>query len=182
MNVLVVTPTYNERENLPLLAAGVLQHDGFRLLVVDDGSPDGTGAIADRLAAAHPGEVAVLHRDRREGLGPAYLAGFARALDGGAAFVFEMDADGSHDPEDLARLPLGMSDGIVVDVIRAPVRTGDAYLLLTHALWSALTPRAVASALAERGTGAAPYLVAAAARERGRPSADDLLVVVVVMA
>ena len=62
MNVLVVTPTYNERENLPLLAAGVLKHDGYRLLVVDDGSPDGTGAIGDQLAAENPGRVEVLHR------------------------------------------------------------------------------------------------------------------------
>ena len=60
MNVLVVTPTYNESENLPLLAAGVLKHDGFRLLVVDDGSPDGTGAIADQLAIDHPGHYAVM--------------------------------------------------------------------------------------------------------------------------
>ena len=65
MNVLVVTPTYNERENLPLLAAGVLKHDGYRLLVVDDGSPDGTGAIADQLAAEHPGRVEVMHRTGR---------------------------------------------------------------------------------------------------------------------
>jgi len=62
MDVLVVTPTYNERENLPLLAAGVLRHEGFRLLVVDDGSPDGTGAIADQLAKDHPGRVEVMHR------------------------------------------------------------------------------------------------------------------------
>jgi dolichol-phosphate mannosyltransferase len=78
--------------------------EGFRILVVDDHSPDGTGAIADRLAAAHPGEVEVLHRPPHGGLGPAYLAGFGRALDGGAGYVFETDADLSHDPADLARL------------------------------------------------------------------------------
>jgi dolichol-phosphate mannosyltransferase len=91
--------------------------EGFRVLVVDDDSPDGTGAIADELAAAHPGEVEVLHRAVREGLGPAYLAGFERALSGGASYVFEMDADLSHDPADLARL-------------LAPVRDGDADLAL----------------------------------------------------
>jgi dolichol-phosphate mannosyltransferase len=83
---------------------------GFRILVVDDSSPDGTGALADALAARHPGEVEVLHRGRRTGLGPAYLAGFARALAGGAGFVFEMDADLSHDPADLARLLAAVRD------------------------------------------------------------------------
>jgi dolichol-phosphate mannosyltransferase len=83
--------------------------DGFRILVVDDGSPDGTGTIADGLAAEH-GEVEVLHRTTREGLGPAYLAGFARALEAGASFVFEMDSDLSHDPEDLARLLRAVRD------------------------------------------------------------------------
>ena len=106
----LVLPTYNEVENLETVvsvARAVLAAaapDGFRILVVDDNSPDGTGAIADRLAAAHPGEVEVLHRAERTGLGPAYLAGFGRALDGGAGFVLEMDADLSHDPDDLPRL------------------------------------------------------------------------------
>jgi dolichol-phosphate mannosyltransferase len=106
----LILPTYNEAENLEPVVAGAravlaaAAPDGFRILVVDDDSPDGTGAIADRLAAAHPGEVDVLHRPGRAGLGPAYLAGFGRALDGGAGFVCEMDADLSHDPADLARL------------------------------------------------------------------------------
>jgi len=106
----LVLPTYNEAENLETVvtaARAVLAAaapDGFRILVVDDSSPDGTGAIADRLAAAEPGEVEVLHRTERTGLGPAYLAGFARALDGGAGYVLEMDADLSHDPADIARL------------------------------------------------------------------------------
>jgi dolichol-phosphate mannosyltransferase len=105
----LILPTYNEAENLePAVAAArtalaPAAPEGFRILVVDDRSPDGTGAIADRLAAEHA-EVEVLHRPGREGLGPAYLAGFARALDGGAGFVFEMDADLSHDPADLPRL------------------------------------------------------------------------------
>jgi len=106
----LILPTYNEAENLETVvsaARAVLAAaapDGFRILVVDDSSPDGTGAIADRLAAAHPGEVEVLHRTERTGLGPAYLAGFGCALEGGAGFVLEMDADLSHDPADIARL------------------------------------------------------------------------------
>jgi dolichol-phosphate mannosyltransferase len=102
----VCLPTYDERENLePMLRAlaEVLGPDD-RVLVIDDNSPDGTGELADRLAAAAPHEVQVLHRAGREGLGPAYLHGFRVALDGGASFVMEMDADLSHDPRDLARL------------------------------------------------------------------------------
>ncbi len=119
----LVLPTFNEAENLERIvtaARAVLQRatpGNFRILVVDDGSPDGTGAIADRLAAAHPDEVEVLHRTTREGLGPAYIAGFHRALEGGAGAVLEMDSDFSHDPEDLARL-------------LAPVQAGDADLVL----------------------------------------------------
>jgi dolichol-phosphate mannosyltransferase len=106
----LILPTYNEAENIePVLLAArttlaAAAPDGFRILVVDDGSPDGTGAIADRLAAANPGEIEVLHRSERTGLGDAYLAGFARALDGGAGFVCEMDADLSHDPLHLPAL------------------------------------------------------------------------------
>jgi len=106
----LILPTYNEAENIePVVAAARATladaaPEGFRILIVDDSSPDGTGEIAARLAAAHPGEVEVLHRAERTGLGPAYLAGFGRALDGGAGYVCEMDADLSHDPADLARL------------------------------------------------------------------------------
>jgi dolichol-phosphate mannosyltransferase len=113
----LVLPTYNEAENLESVVAAARRMlrdaapEGFRLLVVDDGSPDGTGAIADALAAAHPGEVEVLHRPERQGLGPAYLAGFERALAAGAGHVFEMDADLSHDPADLARLLAAVRDG-----------------------------------------------------------------------
>jgi len=98
-------PTYNERENLEAMidALGeVLDTERDRVLVIDDGSPDGTGEIADRLAAEDP-SVAVLHRPRKEGLGPAYIAGFRHALAAGAGFVLEMDCDFSHDP---ASLPL----------------------------------------------------------------------------
>jgi dolichol-phosphate mannosyltransferase len=114
----LVLPTFDEAENLermvtaalPILvdAAGDL---GTRILVVDDGSPDGTGDIADRLAIEHPGLVEVLHRTERQGLGPAYLAGFARALESGAGLVLEMDCDFSHDPRDLARLIAATRNG-----------------------------------------------------------------------
>jgi dolichol-phosphate mannosyltransferase len=105
VRILICLPTYNERENLESMvrALGGLGLEGLEVLVIDDASPDGTGQIADRLA----GElrwVHVLHRERKEGLGPAYLAGFGRALELGADLVFEMDCDFSHDPADVPRL------------------------------------------------------------------------------
>ena len=100
--VTVVVPTYNERENLPRLAPAVLDQ-GFRLLIVDDGSPDGTGALADSLAANEE-RMSVVHRSHKQGLGPAYSHGFNVAIDAGAEVVCEMDADFSHDPTDLPRL------------------------------------------------------------------------------
>ena len=105
MNKLVVVPTYNERENLPLLAAGVLKHDSFRMLVVDDASPDGTGAIADQLAREHPGRVEVMHRTAQRGLGRSYVDGLLHALNEGTAdFICQMDADLSHNPDYLPDL------------------------------------------------------------------------------
>ena len=115
----LILPTYDEAENIEAIvraALAVLERaapQGHRILVVDDGSPDGTGRIADRLADELPA-VEVLHRKLREGLGPAYLAGFARALDAGAAFVLEMDSDFSHDPEDIARLLAAVEDADLV--------------------------------------------------------------------
>jgi dolichol-phosphate mannosyltransferase len=112
MDVLVVClPTYNERENLEAMvsALGEVLPDDSRILVIDDNSPDGTGEIADRLAAQR-GDVVVLHRPRKEGLGPAYLAGFRRALELGADLVLEMDCDFSHDPADVPRL-VAAADG-----------------------------------------------------------------------
>jgi dolichol-phosphate mannosyltransferase len=103
--LVVCLPTYNERENLEAMVSAlgdVLPTDG-RILVIDDNSPDGTGEIADRLAAERD-DVDVLHRPLKEGLGPAYLAGFARALELGADFVVEMDCDFSHAPADVPRL------------------------------------------------------------------------------
>jgi dolichol-phosphate mannosyltransferase len=101
----LVLPTYNEAQNLePIVAAALAKlPSAGRVLIVDDNSPDGSGEIADRLAAEQE-RVEVLHRPRKEGLGPAYIAGFRRALAGGAGLVVEMDADFSHDPAYLPRL------------------------------------------------------------------------------
>jgi dolichol-phosphate mannosyltransferase len=111
MKALVIVPTYNERENLPRLVPAILgQGESFHVLVVDDNSPDGTGAIADDLAAADA-RVNVLHRDGKRGLGTAYVAGFKWALERGFDYVFEMDADFSHDPADLPRLLEGAMRG-----------------------------------------------------------------------
>jgi len=112
--IVVCLPTYNERENLEAMVAallGVLPAGG-RILVIDDSSPDGTGEIADRLAAEHEA-VGVLHRPRKEGLGPAYLDGFRRALELGADLVLEMDCDFSHDPNDVPRLVAAAGDADV---------------------------------------------------------------------
>lgn len=98
---LIVMPTYNERENLPRMVQRLLSLPvKVDLLVVDDNSPDGTGRLADDLAAKHP-EVHVLHRQEKNGLGRAYLAGFKWALEHGYEFVFEMDGDFSHNPDDV---------------------------------------------------------------------------------
>jgi len=113
----LILPTFNEAENIEAIlraADAVLAGaapEGHRILVVDDSSPDGTGEIAERLAA-ELGTIEVLHRSERKGLGPAYLAGFAHALDGGATHVMEMDSDFSHDPNDLARLLAAVRDGV----------------------------------------------------------------------
>ena len=105
MRATVCLPTYNERENLPRMIEALrpVLRDDDRVLVIDDNSPDGTGEVADALAAAHP-FVAVLHRPHKEGLGRAYIAGFERALAEGAELVLEMDCDFSHDPADVPRL------------------------------------------------------------------------------
>jgi dolichol-phosphate mannosyltransferase len=115
MRALICLPTYDERENLEAMvhALGGLGLDGLEVLVIDDASPDGTGKIADRLAAELPW-VHVLHRERKEGLGPAYLAGFRRALELGADLVLEMDCDFSHDPADVPRLVAAAGDADLV--------------------------------------------------------------------
>jgi dolichol-phosphate mannosyltransferase len=102
VRAIVCLPTYNERENLePMIRA--LGQKGVSVLVIDDNSPDGSGELADRLAAELD-HVDVLHRETKEGLGPAYLAGFRHALADGAELILEMDADFSHDPDDVPRL------------------------------------------------------------------------------
>jgi dolichol-phosphate mannosyltransferase len=108
-NAIVCLPTYNERENIEAMLRA-LEPLGVRVLVVDDNSPDGTGEIADRLAQELD-FVSVLHREKKEGLGPAYLAGFRRALADGAEYVVEMDCDFSHDPKDVPRLVAACENG-----------------------------------------------------------------------
>jgi dolichol-phosphate mannosyltransferase len=113
--ICVCLPTYNEHENLEAMVTalrGVLPPDGI-VLVIDDNSPDGTGEIADRLAAEHE-RVHVLHRERKEGLGPAYIAGFKRALELGADLLFELDCDFSHSPDDVPRLAAAAEDADLV--------------------------------------------------------------------
>lgn len=106
MRTTVVIPTYNERDTLSTLVEQLLAlpRSDLNVLVVDDGSPDGTGTLADDLARRHPERVAVLHRPRKEGLGRAYIAGFDRARADGADVIVEMDGDLSHDPAELPRL------------------------------------------------------------------------------
>jgi dolichol-phosphate mannosyltransferase len=111
---LVIVPTYNERENLPRLIPGILAQDlRLEVLVVDDASPDGTGRLADEIAAERP-RVHVLHREGKLGLGTAYLAGFRWALERGYDAMFEMDADFSHDPAHLPHFLAALEDFDVV--------------------------------------------------------------------
>jgi dolichol-phosphate mannosyltransferase len=108
----LVLPTYQEAGNVEAVVGAALSHlpADAHVLIVDDGSPDGTGEIAARLAASEL-RVEVLRRPRKEGLGPAYIAGFRRAISAGAGFLLEMDADFSHDPADLPRLLAAVADG-----------------------------------------------------------------------
>ena len=102
--MLVVVPTYNERENIALLVPRLLAIDGLRVLIVDDGSPDGTGSVADGLAASSGGRVTVMHRTGPRGLGRSYVDGMQSGMRSGARYVCQMDADLSHDPDDLVQL------------------------------------------------------------------------------
>jgi dolichol-phosphate mannosyltransferase len=114
---LVILPTFNERENLERIVAAILdQGPEFEVLVVDDNSPDGTGEIADRLSNARLGRVHVLHRPSKQGLGTAYIQGFLWALARAYGYVFEMDADFSHDPNDLPRMREAVRQGADVAV------------------------------------------------------------------
>ena len=111
---LVVIPTYNEAENLTAIVDAVLEVGDFDVLVVDDNSPDGTGDLADLLVNEVPNRVAVVHRLCKQGLGPAYRAGFSYALARGYQYIFEMDADFSHDPRALLALRAALDDADVV--------------------------------------------------------------------
>ena len=114
-NVLVVVPTYNERENLPILVRGVLAYEGFRMLIVDDGSPDGTGALADNLAVEYPGRIEVMHRTGQRGLGRSYIDGLQKAIaQPDVDLVCQMDADLSHNPEYLPALTAATAQADVV--------------------------------------------------------------------
>jgi len=122
---LVVIPTYNERDNIADLVVRVLkQGDTLDVLVVDDNSPDGTGDIADRLAAANPKRVHVLHRSGRLGLGTAYIAGFQYGLAKGYDYLFEMDADFSHDPSYLPLFLEQMGEGYDVVIGSRNIKGG----------------------------------------------------------
>ena len=104
MDSLVIVPTYNEAGNLDRLARAILDLEGFDLLVVDDNSPDGTGRVAEELRDRYPDRISILHRPSKLGIGTAYLEGFRIALTREYPYVFQMDADFSHDPADLPRL------------------------------------------------------------------------------
>jgi dolichol-phosphate mannosyltransferase len=118
LHLTVVLPTYNEVQNLPVMADALLDLDipgcSLDVLVVDDNSPDGTGEVADRLAAEANGRIRVLHRASKLGLGRAYVDGFRAALDGGADLVLEMDADFSHNPKYLPAMVAAIADADVV--------------------------------------------------------------------
>ena len=114
---LVIIPTYNELENLPLIVGRVTKaQPDVHILVVDDGSPDGTGKLAEELAGADPARIHVMHRTAKDGLGAAYLAAFDWGLSRGYSVLVEMDADGSHAPEQLYRLLDAVDNGVDVAI------------------------------------------------------------------
>jgi dolichol-phosphate mannosyltransferase len=115
-DTLVIVPTFNERESLTSVLTAIRDaQPGIHVLVVDDNSPDGTGQLADEFALAHP-DVHVIHRTSKDGLGPAYLAGFRWAFDRHYDWVVEIDADGSHNPRDIPTL-LGVARGVTADLV-----------------------------------------------------------------
>jgi dolichol-phosphate mannosyltransferase len=111
---LVIVPTFNERQNLPVLAGGLMQHRNVAMMIVDDASPDGTGDVADALAREHAGRIEVVHRTDRPGLGRSYIDGIRRAVTRPVEVIGQMDADLSHDPEELPRLFAAARDHDVV--------------------------------------------------------------------
>ena len=104
LSALVIVPTYNERANIPVLVAGLMQHEQVRVLIVDDNSPDGTGALAEELGRTYNGRVSVLHRTTNRGFGRSYIAGMKQALGEDVDVICQMDADLSHDPAQLPDL------------------------------------------------------------------------------
>ncbi len=114
MNAAVVIATYNERENLPGLVSAILKNDGYRIVVVDDDSPDGTGQIADDLSRTYPDRLSVIHRTGARGLGRSLVAGLTRALADGADLIVQMDADFSHDPKYLPAMVDAAADADLV--------------------------------------------------------------------
>ena len=114
MNATVVIATYNERENLGGLVSAILEYPGYRIIVVDDDSPDGTGALADELATRIGSRVSVIHRMGARGLGRSLVAGLQRALDSDADLIFQMDADFSHDPKYLPEMAAAAGDADLV--------------------------------------------------------------------
>lgn len=114
MNALVIVPTYNERTNLPVLVGELMQHANVRVLVVDDHSPDGTGAVADSLADQYPGRVEVMHRTGKRGLGRSYIDGIKQAIAEPVDVICQMDADLSHDPKQLPDLVAAVAHADVV--------------------------------------------------------------------
>jgi dolichol-phosphate mannosyltransferase len=128
---LVIVPTFNERENLPILAAGLMTYPNVQLLIVDDRSPDGTGELADDLARRHPGRIEVLHRTERPGLGRSYIDGIRLALTRSVDVICQMDCDLSHDPTHLPSLIAATDHADVVigsryipggDIVNWPLR------------------------------------------------------------
>lgn len=111
MRTIVLIPTYNERENLPILVKDLMTIPGVSVMVLDDQSPDGTGAVADALGVEYPGRVMVLHRTGQRGLGVSYLEGFKHAIAGDWEFVCQMDADLSHDPKYLPEMRAKAASG-----------------------------------------------------------------------
>jgi dolichol-phosphate mannosyltransferase len=132
MKTLVLIPTYNERDNLPILVKQLMEIPQVSVMVLDDQSPDGTGQVADALAAEHPGRVLVLHRSGQRGLGVSYLEGFRKAIAGDWEYVCQMDADLSHDPKylpDMRALAAGGADLVIgsrylngISVVNWPLR------------------------------------------------------------
>ena len=131
MDIQIIIPTYNERDNLPSLVRTILARDGYRVMIVDDNSPDGTGEAADNLAREFPGRVDVVHRTGLRGLGRSYVEGLQRAVAGTADVICQMDADWSHDPQYLPDMvaAVGAHDVVIgsrymqgVSVVNWPLR------------------------------------------------------------